>query len=752
MPHPRILTYLSILLGNIPSAAIAQPIEGAQLENAIRLWAQSMTSENGMSYYPVEISKIRSLTFDVPIYKADLLPRGFVIFTGDTRLPPILGYSFEHPLDIKSAPENVLLAQLKNLSAILEKSIALAEPIDSTTLTKRQNESNYIRLNKTRWQELVDTTPKRSARSSTTDVMTIGPLLSTTWDQWQPYNFLTPVNQDCVDYKDGHFCNAPTGCVQTAQAQLMNYYSWPPHGYGQDSYEDAQGDMQGMNSADFNDKFDWKNMWTDYSGCVFPNDCPVSSTGAVSNLMLKLGVNNHANYEKFNTDSNTNVSGLVEHFYYQFPSYLLSTEENFLSTLMNEIKARRPVLANVETNGGHQFVIDGYRNTTGDDFFHMNMGWGGHNDGWYLIDNIPGDYGNSISGYWYGLKPTYRPLPVIAHYQDETENIEVKWSASNRVTPPIKKFRILLPSTDYKLSYVDEAEDLRNWKSHSFPIFGSGLHEWAPSNIDGRSALYSGGIPGNQLDSRFWLIPDAHSSISLSYKLMLTCAQHFDVEVSTDGVGWVSLYSESGTSTYTPWKSIKVDLSPYNNIPISIRISHKYNKSQDCPGGGYYSDGGIWLDNIQILNSIMTTWISVDENISKSIRTYTVENAGTYTHAIRVESMVGGTWVEGTDIRVKGHGVPSSIPATPSSLAATSRVGRKILLTWSDVSNNEDAFVIQRKSANGVWENVGTTRRNHNAYVDRVPAGGERYRYRVKSVNKLGTSAYSNTISKVSKQ
>ena len=39
-----------------------------------------------------------------------------------------------------------------------------------------------------------------------------------------------------------------------------------------------------------------------------------------------------------------------------------------------------------DDNGGHQFILDGYKNVDGKDYFYSNWGWDGDDDGYVLLD------------------------------------------------------------------------------------------------------------------------------------------------------------------------------------------------------------------------------------------------------------------------------------------------------------------------------------------------------------------------------
>ena len=72
----------------------------------------------------------------------------------------------------------------------------------------------------------------------------------------------------------------------------------------------------------------------------------------------------------------------------------------------------------------------------------------------------------------------------------------------------------------------------------------------------------------------------------------------------------------------------------------------------------------------------------------------------------------------------------------------------EIRLTWNDNSANEDSFDIERCDGKGkcrVFNVIATQGANSITYVDIDLAAGSQYTYRVRAVNEIGGSAYSNT-------
>jgi hypothetical protein len=90
---------------------------------------------------------------------------------------------------------------------------------------------------------------------------------------------------------------------------------------------------------------------------------------------------------------------------------------------------------------------------------------------------------------------------------------------------------------------------------------------------------------------------------------------------------------------------------------------------------------------------------------------------------------------------------PTGIPAAPSSLSVTVPTATgTLILNWSCTATNEDGFKIER-SLNGSsgWSQIATTGINILTFTNTGLSSNTRYYYRVRSYNRLGDSAYSNT-------
>ncbi len=85
-------------------------------------------------------------------------------------------------------------------------------------------------------------------------------------------------------------------------------------------------------------------------------------------------------------------------------------------------------------------------------------------------------------------------------------------------------------------------------------------------------------------------------------------------------------------------------------------------------------------------------------------------------------------------------------PSTPTNLVAQALSATEVLLTWWDASNNETGFVIERKNVT-LNQNfivlTSTIPANEVSEMDTVVMASTMYAYRIKAINGVGSSAYS---------
>ncbi|NQT34316.1 fibronectin type III domain-containing protein [bacterium] len=84
-------------------------------------------------------------------------------------------------------------------------------------------------------------------------------------------------------------------------------------------------------------------------------------------------------------------------------------------------------------------------------------------------------------------------------------------------------------------------------------------------------------------------------------------------------------------------------------------------------------------------------------------------------------------------------------PMRPTELEASALTPNQVRLLWSDKSDNEDGFVIERKvPPEGDWSVIDSLEDNKDWYYDNLLSGNTTYMYRICAYNNHGNSPFSN--------
>ncbi len=119
----------------------------------------------------------------------------------------------------------------------------------------------------------------------------------------------------------------------------------------------------------------------------------------------------------------------------------------------------------------------------------------------------------------------------------------------------------------------------------------------------------------------------------------------------------------------------------------------------------------------------------------------------TYSTSGRIGLEIGSGSVD--DFGGGTAGTGGTLPAAPSALSATAASSTQINLAWTDNSNNEDGFRIERCQNAGcsTFTEIATVAANVVSYQNTGLTAGTTYQYRVRAYNTAGNSGYSNTAS-----
>lgn len=368
----RILPLLLLLLLLI-NPAFARKVKQAEAQQIAAAFLQSTRQGDVKTRFQAMPPKFKAATTTsdeyAPFYVYNVEgDKGFVIVSGDDAVANIFGYADKGSFDLENAPANVV-AMMKLYAHLVDVAG------DGAKVNGRQ-----------------------SAMSKGTPV--IAPLLgSIEWNQNAPYNSKCPTYQN----KQGQTVNYYVGCVATAMAQIMRFYSYPTKGKGTKSYISNVGKLE----ADFgNTTYAWDRM----PARMYPDNANTAQNNAVGTLCFHLGVSVDMSYEEDGSGAYSQMvtGALIKYFNYDkgaaFKQRNNFSSAEWMKMIKDELNAHRPIYysaSNEDGGGGHAFVCDGYDTN---DYLHINWGWGGQSNGYFMVNALnPDELGIGANGGGYNI-------------------------------------------------------------------------------------------------------------------------------------------------------------------------------------------------------------------------------------------------------------------------------------------------------------------------------------------------------------
>ena len=356
------------------ASAMAKPVEPTTASRIASHWLQAVT---GKTY-----DNLTDITAQTPFHEFYVFTLraegGFILIAADDCVLPVLGYSETSTFPVRDMP-----AHVKDWMDVYEEQIAFYR--------ERYGELDHGGSPEVRkqWDNLENGVAPLPPMATA-----VSPLVTTQWNQSPYYNNLCP-------YDNTYNERTVTGCVATAAAQIMKFWSHPATGYGSHSYTLS---TYGTQSANFGaTTYNWSSMPTSLS-----SSSSTAQVNAVATLMYHIGVAVEMDYgpgatggsAAFTGSRNLNTpaanNAFVNYFKYK-PTlhYELKadyTEAQWSAMLQADLNSGHPILySGRDPSGGHAFVCDGYNNQGQ---FHFNWGWGGYYDGYYTMGDLhPGTGG-----------------------------------------------------------------------------------------------------------------------------------------------------------------------------------------------------------------------------------------------------------------------------------------------------------------------------------------------------------------------
>ena len=509
--------------------------------------------------------------------------RGYVMISGDDLLPEVIAYADDGAfLPDEEQPEHMasFLAQVR---AALHALVERGKPVEMPRTTQLRPEG-------------------------------VAPLLGDIqWGQGYPFNTLCPE-------KEGG--RSVVGCVATALAQIIRYHRWPNQGEGICAYTENDGTNHRVDFSRYS--YDWAHM-PGQPDLEFPTQ-PVIS--ALSTLSYHVGVISRMQYspQGSGTISQFPREGLQKYFKYKKSIQLLSrmnyTIADWMDIIATELNEGRPIYyAGASSTVGHAFVCDGYKQ---DGYFHINLGWDGIANGYFLLYAINPDVlgtggGTSYDGYnnyqeiMVGIEPdrdgSSQPIggeSISAHYLEVScmDNATIKLqNALLELTSSLSyktKFCLsITPSEEGAQTYYGALGDEQELKMRDYYVYYHNQRHKIPSanlpdlGLPTRSASYVVTLAYEGDDGK--MIPVQHSNGGVS-----------EVLVTFDAEGKASCELRSLEPQLALTDVIDPNLRGYSKSSLTLGIDNlgkeEYYSTWTC----YFEDMKGDLTPIGSLSALMT--------------------------------------------------------------------------------------------------------------------------------------------------
>ncbi len=423
---------ISLAIVSFAFSVLAEPVSSGLAVRAVN----ALIERNGQLECPVDgtVSSVRlcSATNGASFYVAKLSGGGFVVTSTDTEIDPIIAISPES--DLVEDPRNPLWSLLVSDMAARRQTAASAGNGRGSGLLSAAASAGSAPASSAaaRWARLTmsgdaaaATGPRLLSAGATRDAgsgkskisdVRVSPLLKTKWGQDYVagntcFNYYTPGNSVC-------------GCTATAGAQILRYHQFPTEPVEPKTYDCAVNGRH-RELTQMGGVYAWSKM-------PYVPDAYTTTTQrkAIGKLTYDVGVAVGADYSKDSTDGDPygfialckdwgyahakmydlyNVASYTDddsdddYYYYGFTGVQLK------SVLVPNLNARLPVGVSISGwDGAHATVADGYGYLDGQFSVHLNMGWDGTCDAWYVLpDDIvtPWYYFTDVIRLWGNIYP-----------------------------------------------------------------------------------------------------------------------------------------------------------------------------------------------------------------------------------------------------------------------------------------------------------------------------------------------------------
>jgi hypothetical protein len=305
-------------------------------------------------------------------YAFDLNPRGYIVVSASTSLEPVLAYSCGSNFGDMTGSNPLF----ELITADLVKRMAFASSCKNSFAVNNENIWTEM-LNK---DFVPESNPLFEQWPATGDGW-----LKTNWTQSAPYNDFCPLDPIAQQ-------RSLAGCPATAMAQIMNFHQTMNNTRfdDNDDYFHNYAGAQYFIDDDFETldfpSFPELNIYLDTLDAHYLNGFfPTNEDKAALTFACAVATKSVFSAQGSGTFGVSQAYDAYVRFGCSTVDLLDSNDADLYDRLKQNIKDTLPAhLAIVDPTWsiGHNVVVDGYNS---DDYYHLNFGWGGSYNGWYLI-------------------------------------------------------------------------------------------------------------------------------------------------------------------------------------------------------------------------------------------------------------------------------------------------------------------------------------------------------------------------------
>lgn len=351
------LLYMTLALVLTAVSAWAGPVDEATARSNARHFLERQSSSGMLRYVPstedmqLVYTEMSNVVINQAAYYIYNTSNSFLVVSGNSLVRDILIYG-DSPLDWNDIP--------CGLQYLLDLYKAGIDGMFSHTDVMLSKPNNF-----------------------TTGMETsVEPLLSSLWDQREPYN------NYCPEY-NGEKCL--TGCACTSLSMVFHYWK----------YSNITTNLTGYTTAGLGiflnelepTEFDWDNMLDVYEEGNYTEE----EGNAVALLMRYVGQAEYMSYSPEGSGAyDFNIANAVRKFGYNENVACLS-KQNYVGAqwkamMLAELEAARPIVYvgyDINSGVGHAFNVDGYDGE--ENLYHINFGWGGKGNAYCALDDFSGE-------------------------------------------------------------------------------------------------------------------------------------------------------------------------------------------------------------------------------------------------------------------------------------------------------------------------------------------------------------------------